>query len=296
MLAWRQAFEELTPFPGLDATSNTAWVWPTRMARIHALVTPPWSVDVGADVDPAALTERMEACSVPIQILDLPAGAVLPTDFEFTSKSKSVCVHQRHTRQIQLQEYKLPKKRAQQARRAAREGTTVVESLDLAQHVALHQAARHRKGISSDENGLRALMAALLSQPANHAYVALHGGRAVASAIVVRSRSMAAGPVALYALGGQDRMPSQASHAVDPNVSARASVAVLAHAIEAAREAGDQIFDFGGSSDPGVDRFYAEFGAAVVPKIRLVKTARWIRPFVALKRPDLLFPKPVPSS
>jgi hypothetical protein len=54
-----------------------------------------------------------------------------------------------------------------------------------------------------------------------------------------------------------------------------------------AAQEGTMTFDFGGSMDPGVDRFYAEFGAEAVPKIRLVKMAPWWKPIMRWRRPDL---------
>jgi hypothetical protein len=40
--------------------------------------------------------------------------------------------------------------------------------------------------------------------------------------------------------------------------------------------------------DPGVDRFYKEFGGEKVPKWRAVRVARWAWPWIRLRRPDLL--------
>jgi hypothetical protein len=290
MKAWLNAFPEIQPLG--DPDKPDGWVWPVRMGGMlgwkgaRALVTPPWSLDIDAP-NAQRIVEHMAACKAPIQILDLPAGVALPAGL----KLGSVCAHPRHTRQIKIDGYALPKKRAQQARRALRDGVTVEASRDVLAHIELHQAARHRKGIASDAQGLRTLMKALLKDQQNLAYIAFHNERPIASAIIVRSKAPQ-GRTALYALGGQDRAGAKGAK----GTTARASVAVLAQAIEDARANGDQIFDFGGSSDPGVDRFYAEFRAYVVPKLRLVKTAAWIRPIIALKRPDLAFPKPVPSS
>jgi hypothetical protein len=299
MKAWLNAFPEIKPLG--DPEKPDGWAWPVRMGGMgrmggmlgwkgaRALVTPPWSLDIDAP-NAQRIVEHMAACKVPIQILDLPAGVALPAGF----KLGSVCAHPRHTRQIKIEGYALPKKRAQQARRALRDGVTVEAARDVLAHIELHQAARQRKGIASDAQGLRTLMTTLLKDAQNLAYIAFHNERPIASAIVVRSETPL-GRTALYALGGQDRAGDKDDKG-DKGTTARASVAVLAQAIEDARANGDQIFDFGGSSDPGVDRFYAEFGAHIVPKLRLVKTAGWIRPILALKRPDLAFPKPVPSS
>ncbi len=46
-------------------------------------------------------------------------------------------------------------------------------------------------------------------------------------------------------------------------------------------------FDFGGSMDPGVDKFYAEFGAEKVVKWRYMRCSWWAQPWLRLMRPDL---------
>ena len=81
----------------------------------------------------------------------------------------------------------------------------------------------------------------------------------------------------LYSFGGQKRGAN----------SAIASVAILALAMNEAQDRGATEFDFGGSADPGVDRFYKEFGARSVPKARLVKVAWWLKPVLRVVRPDL---------
>ena len=82
----------------------------------------------------------------------------------------------------------------------------------------------------------------------------------------------------LYAFGGQIRGPQ----------SAIASVAMLAKAMDIAIEKGANIFDFGGSEDPGVDRFYKEFGAKRVKKARLIYVVWWLKPIIRFIRPDLI--------
>jgi hypothetical protein len=81
----------------------------------------------------------------------------------------------------------------------------------------------------------------------------------------------------VYAFGGQKRS----------SVSGLATVLLIEQGIRDAAAIGNRIFDFGGSSDPGVDRFYAEFGAEKVPRQRAVRMAWWARPWLRLMRPDL---------
>ena len=50
---------------------------------------------------------------------------------------------------------------------------------------------------------------------------------------------------------------------------------------------GNKIFDFGGSTDPGVDRFYAEFGAEKHYRERAVRVDPWAKPWLKWMRPDL---------
>ena len=81
----------------------------------------------------------------------------------------------------------------------------------------------------------------------------------------------------IYAFGGQKRY----------SLSSLATVSLLHKAIEIAANMGQTSFDFGGSRDPGVDRFYAEFGAEKVTKQRVVYCRLPQRWWLRFSRPDL---------
>ena len=81
----------------------------------------------------------------------------------------------------------------------------------------------------------------------------------------------------LYAFGGATR----GAH------SGIATVAMINSAMEEAVKRGASKFDFGGSSDAGVDRFYKEFGAARVSKARLIRSTWWLKPILKILRQDL---------
>ena len=59
--------------------------------------------------------------------------------------------------------------------------------------------------------------------------------------------------------------------------SGRASVAMLGEAMRAAQRMGATTFDFGGSQDSGVDKFYAEFGGVPVVMRRWVLAPFWFK-------------------
>ena len=84
----------------------------------------------------------------------------------------------------------------------------------------------------------------------------------------------------VYGFGGQFRTE-------EPGESSRASVLLIATAMRHAATLGASPFDFGGSRDAGVDRFYAEFGAERVPKWKLVRIQGLWKPILRWQRPDL---------
>ena len=71
----------------------------------------------------------------------------------------------------------------------------------------------------------------------------------------------------VYAFGGQERSKD----------SGRASVAMLCEAMRTAQRMGATTFDFGGSQDAGVDKFYAEFGGVPVAMRRWVNAPVWFK-------------------
>ena len=84
----------------------------------------------------------------------------------------------------------------------------------------------------------------------------------------------------IYGFGGQFRGGT-------PGESSRATVLLIATAMRHAANHKATHFDFGGSADPGVDRFYAEFGAEKKDKVKLVRIRwpwRWL---MRQRRPDL---------
>ena len=84
----------------------------------------------------------------------------------------------------------------------------------------------------------------------------------------------------IYGFGGQFRTEQ-------PGDSSRASVLMIGTAMRHATEQGSAVFDFGGSQDQGVDRFYSEFGAERIPKWRLVRIRGMWKPVLRWRRPDL---------
>jgi hypothetical protein len=81
----------------------------------------------------------------------------------------------------------------------------------------------------------------------------------------------------LYAFGGAHRGPQ----------SGLATVLMLGSAMEWAAAEGYARWDFGGSQDPGVDRFYEEFGGVRQPKHRVVLWQPGWGWVLRLLRPDL---------
>ena len=242
---------------------------------IQALTTPPWAQDIGHAEHDAVRTLLVNPAA-PLVVLDLPAGqswsAGLP---------RGAWTLERHTRQIQIGDgdpiESWPATRTKQLRRAEREGFIAEPTMEVEDILMLHQIARKRKGIKSDGAALERLLQALLDEPDSHAWVVRHSdGRALASGLFHGDGNGRC----IYGFGGQLRMD-------EPGVSSRATILLIAAAMRCAAEKGASLFDFGGSADPGVDRFYAEFGSEKIDKVRIVQSAWWLRPALRFIRPDL---------
>lgn len=241
-----------------------------RVRGMPALVTPPWAVQVAAaGVDLEAWAAQPE----PWKVVDAPPG--LPTPECIPPGGWFL---QRHTRMLAVHPEgaaaAVPAHRRKQLGRAARAGLVVESGVPVDELLRLHQTARHRKGIPSDARALASLLTAVSASPwARCCGVRDEQGTWIAAAVFLCERDRW-----IYAFGGAERSDR----------SGLATVALLGHALDEAARAGAEQFDFGGSSDPGVDRFYQEFGAEAVPKWRWVHAAPWSLPWMRWMRPDLV--------
>ena len=241
-----------------------------RVRGMPALITAPWALHVGKG------STDLEAWSVarePWVVVDapplLPVPEVRPAGGWFLP---------RHTRMLEVHPEgaaaSISATRRKQVNRAARMGIVVEENVPWADVVRLHAGARDRKGLAADAAALGRLFAALSQSPWAKTWGTRDAhGRWVAAVMCLQEQSRW-----VYAFGGAER----------GDRSGVATVALLAAAIDAAAASGATWFDFGGSADPGVDRFYAEFGAMAVPKWRWVRSAAWALPWMRMFRPDLV--------
>ena len=269
--AWDRAFPD-----GLHDGAGRRIVQRMRLG-LTALTTPPWAQDIGACPDLEEVLGLLEAAKCPLTILDLPPGTASPL-----TSSHSGWAIERHTRQLSLDSNRdpiddWPSNRRKQMRRAEREGMTVHGTDDLDLMVALHQASRHRKGLSSDGDALRRLLGELLMEADTHAWVVCDEAEAPIAGGVFHGTE---DKRCIYGFGGQFRTQKRGQ-------SSRASVLLIGTALRHAAAHGAKTFDFGGSQDQGVDRFYAEFGADRIPKVRLVRIRGWWKPILRWRRPDL---------
>ena len=244
---------------------------------IKALTTPPWAQDIGTHPDPEGVLGLLEAADCPLTVLDLPPGMASPLTL-----THAAWAIERHTRQLPLDPKRdpvedWPSTRRKQFRRAEREGMTAAATDDLDLMVALHQASRDRKGLSSDAEALKRLLEELLLNQDTHAWIVRdEGGKSIAGGVF----HGAGDARCIYGFGGQFRTGKRGR-------SSRASVLLIGTAMRHAAAQGAETFDFGGSQDQGVDRFYAEFGAERISKVRLVRIRGLWKPVLRWKRPDL---------
>ena len=245
---------------------------PLHSTKLKGLVsltcTPPWALHVtwsGASETQEKLKRALTRLHTSVVVVDLGPKALPGLE-----PPKGWVDVPRHTRQLALNEAfegTLPKTRIKQARRFERESGT----LEIHQNsngwddvFKLHLASRDRKGLHAHPKKLEALIKDISCTDWTFCVLARNAqGECIASGGFV----ILPDHTCIYAFGGQTR--SQAS--------GRASVSMLLEAMRHAQKQGCSVFDFGGSQDPGVDRFYAEFGSDVVFMRRWVCTPRWLR-------------------
>ena len=238
---------------------------------IPAAITPPWALETGeANIDDAqALRRGLESAALLLVVCDLPPG--VPCTWE-----KPWIVQQKHTRWLRAidgQFPSLPKHRSKQVRKALAQGLRLEPCADVALLLQLHQQVRERKSIPSNAAALKRLLTWIIASPHQSSYMAYDDqNRAIASATFLHNNGRT-----VYAFGGQERS----------KVSALATVLLIQQGIRDAEEVGNNTFDFGGSADEGVDRFYAEFGAHAQPRFRAILVKGWARPWLRVFRPDL---------
>ena len=256
------------------------WLGFQRIKGIRAATTPMWALNAGASI----LLERsdwiagLRTISQAVVAVDLPPRVVLsPSDVA----GQGAWLQERHTRQLSIphsdldtsSEESWPTHRRKQFRRALNLGLRIEPCNDVQRILKFHQVARSQKGLPSDELGLRTLLTSILASPHHSSYMVLsNDGFDIGSAVFLHEANRT-----IYAFGGQQR----SKH------SGLASVLLIQAGMESARSHGIECFDFGGSMDTGVDRFYAEFGAEKVVKQRYIRIAPWARPWLRLMRPDL---------
>jgi hypothetical protein len=269
--AWDRAFPDCTnDAAGRRKATKLKW-------GLGALATLPWAQDIGQTADATALKAVLKNAKQTLVVLDLPAGMAPPTGLPANTWAV-----QRHTRQTALSAENdpievWPSTRRKQFRRAEREGMVALPCSDLSLLVELHQAARIRKGLTSDEQALERLLAALLQEADTHAWTVQDAqGETLAGGVFHGANDGRC----IYGFGGQFRSQR-------PGDSSRATVLLIGHAMRHAAQMGAHTFDFGGSMDAGVDRFYAEFGAPTTAKHRLVRMSPFWRPLFRWRRPDL---------
>ena len=268
--------------PGGFVFYNSSGLVKATIKGVPALFTPHWALDCGLVLNNYScdeysfFIEEINKRTEPYITIDLPPcfnEHGLSTTIVKQHTPSNIRVQWRHTRILELPT-KLPSNRRKQVKRAEREMISCEEVKNWNNVHALHNESRNRKDITNDSAQLGKLLNSISSEDFSFAVEAKSPeGECIASGgfILLPNKRC------LYAFGGQKRGP----------LSAIASVAMLAEAMDIAKSKGARGFDFGGSSDPGVDRFYKEFGAKRMPKPRLIKFSWWLRPILKFLRPDL---------
>ncbi len=180
-----------TPYPHL------AYV---RIKGIPSATTPAWALHVGwlENADSEEIRARLES-SKPLVIIDLPPGVDVKWGQPWIGQ-------RRHTRQLHWNakdagfdlEGLLPAHRLKQIRKGTRNGLKVEPTRDVDRVLILHQQARQRKQLSSNEGALRPLLEKVLQSPHQSSYIVLSDeGKDLASAVFLHERGRT-----IYAFGG----------------------------------------------------------------------------------------------
>lgn len=261
-------------------TGNEPWEGPdgillsaSSIKGIPALITAPWALHTewkGEALD--AIKEALEQQERALVVIDLPLDTPCSWPDPWIVQENHTRMLNWHSNESGLKHW--PKHRLKQVKKAIARGIVVEPSHNVKEMVELHQMARHRKSIASDEEGLKKLLKHVFESPHQSSLIARDGdGNAIANAVILHNQGRS-----IYAFGGQIRSSD----------SALATVCLLHRAMEIATEIGQTSFDFGGSRDSGVDRFYSEFGAQKVGKRRAILCRAPQRWWLRLLRPDLM--------
>ena len=256
---------------GTESISSSFQFMAARVKGVPAWITPSWALETHIEASKLRdFCAELEASSTPLVVCDLPPGLR-------GTWGASWLVQARHTRWLEADEAgnfpTRPKHRIKQARKGKERGLRIEATKDLDALLALHQNTRERKSIASDAGQLRMLLAWVVASEHQSTYVVKdETGTAIASATFLHNAGRT-----IYAFGGQLRSP----------LSGLATVMLIEQGITDASAIGNKVFDFGGSADPGVDRFYAEFGAKKHYRERAVHVASWAKPWLKLMRSDL---------
>ena len=260
-------------------TNQEPWLGPNKIALarttikgIPAIITPPWALNTDWNgLKLHDLKRALEKSSEALVVIDLPIGKTCEWQKPWNIQETHTRILEWNQNETGLEQW--PKHRLKQVKKAASKGITIEHSYDVEEMVQLHQLARQRKSIDSNEDALKKLLEHVVRSPHQSSLIARdEKGSAIANAVVLHNNGRS-----IYAFGGQHRSP----------LSSLATVSLLHKAIEIAANIGQTSFDFGGSRDSGVDRFYSEFGAQKITKQRAVFCRVPQRLWLRLMRPDL---------
>ena len=255
----------------------------TSLKGIQGVITPPWAIDCGLQLtnyngdNYSKFIESLSARPEQLLVIDIPpcsedTAISFSTAVVKQNTPQNFRVQWNHTRILDLPAT-LPSNRNKQVSKAQREGISCELVSDWSNVHRLHDHSRKRKDLANNSTQLGKLLNAISSESYSFAIEAKDSsGDCISSGgFVIENKRC------IYSFGGQKRVA----------LSAVATVSMLHFAMEVALTKGAEKFDFGGSSDPGVDRFYKEFGAHQIPKARLIRSSWWLTPILKTLRPDL---------
>lgn len=148
--------------------------------------------------------------------------------------------------------------------KAEKDGLVIEPAHNVAVNLALVRASLSKGGVLANEGLLEKLLTVLSKHPNAIAKGAVWQGKITAVTLAVLDQNRC-----IYLFGGYDMLNSHHG----------ASVLCMWQTILDAKEKNVELFDFEGSMNPGIERYYREFGGLMVSSHQIRKTTLWLTAF-----------------
>lgn len=258
-----------------------------KKAMFKFLITPPFSPDIDLFyVNPAesvvgknsfnkelitSLANYFEELKIPYVNINLPAGIVDTQPFiwkEYISRSRySYLINLSLTQETLWNNLSSEKRKS--INKAMKDNIQVVQTKDMDIVYSLVLKSLERNEIAKNRNVIKNILFSFADSSNSFAFVAQKDGIAIGAAFCVISKKKA-----MYLFGGFD----------SENKHHGAGVSCMWQSILKAKELGLQFFDFEGSMNPDIERYFREFGGELISYFSVQKIKPALKAVLALKK------------